>query len=168
MGEKENNIDVIMRDSSVINSQTMKAFRTGGDITQKTSSSIAKKNTLLQRDQPFTNEKNSMSNSIVLKRLVEKNKVVERDLNRSVIKKHAIQAVNQSIYLEESDLLDETDYLDVSMLDKKTATMSFIPNIDKLENLSTQSKVSSKYSGKISSRYDKVVSLDLMKKHSQQ
>jgi len=75
--------------------------------------------------------------------------------------------------LDESDLLDDSrDYLDMSMIDKKTATMSFIPHVggDKLENLSTQSKVSSKYgAGKLSSsRYDKVVSPDTLKKAGSQ
>jgi len=76
--------------------------------------------------------------------------------------------------LDESDLLDDSrDYLDMSMIDKKTATMSFIPHVggDKLENLSTQSKASSKYygAGKLSSsRYDKIVSPDTLKKAGSQ
>jgi len=106
------------------------------------------------------NDKVSLNKSTVLKRLVEKNKVVDKTSPN----KNAVS--NKSIFLDESDLLDDSrDMLDISMTDKKTATMSFIPNVDsRLENMSTQSKASSKNTGKTSSRYDKVVSPDLIKK----
>jgi hypothetical protein len=75
--------DVMMRDSSVINSQTMKIFKsTNSNILSSNINNLAKKSPSILKEKANGNEKNNLGNSTVIRRLVDKNRAVDNNANR--------------------------------------------------------------------------------------